>query len=121
MQDKIYSDYGLGIENTSSWIFKHGFSKGDIIFIVRPSNIKIGDVIVFNAGQRNPIIHRVINISDDFYTTKGDHNYGFLPYEKKISQEQIMGKAIFRVPYIGWIKLIFFDWRNSSEQRGLCR
>lgn len=121
MADKIYSDYGLSFKNTSDWVLKNGFSKGDIIFVLGPKNVGVGDIIVFNAGQRNPIIHRVINVTGKFYTTKGDHNQGFLPYEKNISSDQIVGKAVFRIPLLGWVKLIFFDWRNPADQRGLCK
>ncbi|VVB80417.1 Uncharacterised protein [uncultured archaeon] len=121
MQDKIYSDYGLSFQNTSDWVLKNGFSKGDIIFVLGPQNVKVGDVIIYNAGQRNPIIHRVINISNGVYTTKGDHNQGFLPFEKSIVSDQIVGKAVFRIPLLGWVKLIFFDWRNPADQRGFCK
>jgi signal peptidase I len=120
MQDKIYSDYGLSFENTSNWNLRNGFTKGDIILVVAPENLNVGDVIVFDAEQRNPIIHRIINISNGVYTTKGDHNQGFLSYEKNISSKQIIGKAIFRIPLIGWVKLVFFDWRNPISQRGFC-
>jgi len=120
MKDTIYQGYNLSFENTSNWALRNGFAKGDIIFVTRPKNLKIGDIIIFNAGQTNPIIHRVIAINNWVYTTKGDHNYGFLPYEKTISSGQIVGKAVFRIPLLGWVKLIFFDWRNPANQRGFC-
>ncbi|MBP7708254.1 signal peptidase I [Candidatus Pacearchaeota archaeon] len=121
MQDKIYADYGLSLENTSDWVLKRGFSKGDIIFIIGKKNVKVGDVIVFDAGQANPIIHRVIAIDNQTYTTKGDHNHGFLPYEKNISDQQVFGKAVFRIPLLGWVKLFFFDIFKDPAQRGLCK
>ncbi len=118
----VYSDYGISLENTSDWSFKNGFSKGDIIFVLGPKDLEIGDVIIFNGGQSNPIIHRLISVGDSF-TTKGDNyitNKGVGSFEKKIYEEQILGKAVFRIPFLGWIKLIFFDWRNPVSARGLC-
>jgi hypothetical protein len=121
VQNKIYSDYDLDYSNTSNWVLKNGFTKGDIIIVISPKNLKIGDVLIFNAGQTNPIIHRVINIDESGkVTTKGDNNFGLLEAEKKISEEQFVGKAVFKIPAIGWIKLIFFDWRKPENQRGFC-
>ena len=119
----LYSQYGISINNTSDWVLKNGFTKGDIIFVLGPNNLKVGDVIIFATNQTpNPIIHRVVNINTDgTYATKGDHNNGFLSYEKSISKEQILGKAVFKVPVIGWIKLIFFDWKKPIDQRGFCK
>ena len=118
----VYSDYGISMNDTSGWSFKNGFAKGDIIFVLGPQNLELGDVIIFNGGQSNPIIHRLISVGDSF-TTKGDNyitNKGVGSFEKKIYEEQILGKAVFRIPFLGWIKLIFFDWRNPVSARGLC-
>lgn len=121
MSNRIYQDYNLSMNDTKHWIFKNGFTKGDIIFVVGAKNVKVGDVIIFSAGQSNPIIHRVINI-DSFgkYTTKGDNNLGLLPYEKSIFPDQVVGKAVFKIPFLGWVKLIFFDWMKPESQRGFC-
>jgi signal peptidase I len=118
----IYSDYGISIEDSEDWIFQNGFAKGDIIFVLAPKNLEVGDVIIFNGGQRNPIIHRLISVGET-YTTKGDNyltNKGVGSFEKSIAEEQLLGKAVFKIPYLGWIKLIFFDWRNPVSARGLC-
>jgi len=121
MQNKLYSDYNLDFNQTSNWALKNGFNKGDIIIVLGPKNVKVGDIIIFSGGQANPIIHRVINIdSQEKYTTKGDNNLGLLPFERGINPNQVVGKAILRVPLIGWVKLIFFDWKKPSDQRGWC-
>ena len=118
----IYKDYGISLEDTVNWGFQNGFSKGDIIFVVGANNIEIGDVIIFNGGVQYPLIHRVVETNDN-YATKGDNyktNFGQLSSEKNISEEQIIGKALFKVPFIGWIKLIFFEGGRSPRDRGLC-
>jgi len=107
--------------------FRRGFTKGDILFIVgvKPEKIKIGDVIIFEANQQNPIIHRIIDIKEEneelVFSTIGDNNNGQLNFEKEIGEEKIIGKAVFRVvPYIGWGKLIFFEHLKPPEEKGIC-
>lgn len=123
LSSDIYAMNGIFLKDTENWDFQRGLNKGDIIFIINTKNIDVGDVIIFNGGSQHPIIHRVIDNVDP-YQTKGDNfatNYGQLSTEKNISSEQIYGKAIFKIPYLGWVKLIFFDWQNSKENRGLCK
>ncbi len=119
----VYEKYGLSLSDTKNWAFQNGLNKGDVIFVVGAKKIKIGDIIIFNAGIRYPIIHRVIR-ANGTYSTKGDNdvtNYEQLPMEKNILKNQILGKALFRIPYIGWIKLIFYEPLRPIEERGICR
>lgn len=119
LQNKIYSDYNISLEDAQGWGFKNGINKGDIIFVISPKNVKIGNVIIFGAGTGNPIIHRLIRVGG-IYTTKGDNNPALLDAEKTINKNQVVGRAVFRIPYLGWTKLIFFDWQKPFSERGLC-
>ena len=107
----------------SKFQFKNGFNKGDIIFIygTNPKNLKIGDVIVFVTKSRNyPIIHRIISIDDSgeqkLFFTKGDHNPSVGSLDKNIQEETILGKGVFRIPYLGWIKIWFVDLLNFIKR-----
>ena len=115
-QEEYYSK----IEETSKSEFKEypfssGFNKGDIMVLAgeKPKDIKKGDVLVFKSNRADPIIHRVMEIwyEDDsyHYRTKGDNNPRSYPeiMETDISDDRIVGKAVFRVPYLGWVKLAF--------------
>jgi signal peptidase I len=122
-----YEELGITEEKFKKFIFNDGFNKGDILFVIgaNPEKLKIGDVIIFNAGQENPIIHRIIDIKrkdgEYIFSTIGDNNNGQLSAEKEIREEQIIGKAVFKlVPYAGWGKLIFFEYAKPSGERGLC-
>jgi hypothetical protein len=122
IENNIYAENNISLEDTKDWGFKKGFTKGDIIFSIAPRNIEIGDVIIFESNQEEvkyPIIHRIIR-KNETIATKGDNNFGLLPYEKEIQLEQIKAKSVFRIPYVGWIKLILFDWQKPEKQRGLC-
>lgn len=118
----VYRNNNITLEETENWVFQNGFNKGDVIFVVGAEKIKAGDVIIFNGGARYPLIHRVVS-ADEEYATKGDNyktNPTQLSVEKEISKDQILGKALFRIPHIGWAKLIFFEFRKSPNERGLC-
>ncbi|MFA5060889.1 MAG: hypothetical protein WC494_01065 [Candidatus Pacearchaeota archaeon] len=121
-ENDIYEENSISLKDTKNWVFQNGFSKGDIIFVVGVKNIEIGDVIIFEAGTKYPLIHRVIT-ANDTYSTKGDNyltNPGQLSVEEEIYKEQIVGKALFKIPYIGWMKLIFFEFARPVNERGIC-
>ena len=122
-----YSALDVNKSEFERFIFKNGFNKGDILFIIGTNSgkIKIGDVIIFEAGQKNPIIHRVIKIEERggrrIFSTIGDNNNGQISFEKEISEKDILGKAVFKIaPYIGWGKLIFFEPSKPESERGFC-
>ncbi|MEK6919361.1 MAG: signal peptidase I [Nanoarchaeota archaeon] len=108
-----YEDRNISKFMAKSWPLKSGLEKGDIALVVgyRNSDPVIGDIIVFNAGQQHPIIHRVVDIQSvsgkKFFFTKGDGNPDQLSLDKMISRENIIGKAIIKIPKLGWIKLLF--------------
>ena len=96
--------------------FRNGFNEGDIMILKgkQPENINIGDVIVFKSNRPDPIIHRVVKIWEDngyHYQTKGDHNERVIKTlrldESDIHENQVLGNALFRIPYLGWVKIAF--------------
>ena len=111
-QSDWYALQEITQEEFQEYSFKNGFNKGDIMVLygIEPKNIKTGDVIVFVSQENgDPIIHRVITISSDgkyIYTTKGDHNSDSGSIDENIPEEAIIGKAVFRIPVLGWIKII---------------
>lgn len=104
-----------------SYPLRGGLNKGDIVFVWGYSEYKMGDIIIFNAGTRYPLIHRIVTLHPT--STKGDHNADQLPndLENNIQEDQIIGKAVARIPLIGWVKLIFFEFAKPQEQRGFCK
>ena len=123
----IYNEFEIDKETFENSKFKNGFTKGDILFIVRakPEKLEIGDTIIFNAGQRNPIIHRIVEIQENngkrTFSTLGDNNQGQLSIEKNISEDQLVGRAVLRLaPGLGWGKLIFFEYQRPQNERGFC-
>ena len=132
-----YSELEITQEEFKNFELNGGFSKGDILFIIKanPDKLQIGDVLLFKSGTKeSPVIHRIIKIQEKdgekIFTTIGDNNNGFLIPENnlagvdetEITEEQLMGKAIFRVtPWFGWAKLIFFEGMRVESEKGFCR
>ena len=122
-----YLSYGITKTGFETFAFKKGFNKGDILFVLgaNPDKLQVGDVIIFEAGYQNPLIHRIVKIEEreeeKIFSTQGDNNNGQLSVEKEITEKQLIGKAAFRtVPYLGWTKLLFFERLRPVGQRGLC-
>jgi len=115
---KWYEQKGISKSEFSEYGFKNGLNKGDIILTWGYSALKKGDIIIFNAQTQYPLIHRII--SEGEISTKGDHNLGQLSVENGIPKDKVIGKAIAKIPYLGWLKLMFFEPFKPKEQRGLC-
>lgn len=111
-QAERYEILGITQAQFATYRFTNGFNKGDIMIIIGPNNLKIGDVIVFIGSAPEPIIHRIVAIhADGTYQTKGDsiYNPGSRDDEKNIPQGRIIGKAVFRIPHLGWLKILFVE------------
>lgn len=91
-----------------SWPFINGLNVGDLVvaFKTNPSDIKIGDIIIYKSPIGD-IIHRVIfiyrNQSGYYFTTKGDANPApIYPIEYNISEKRVIGVVRIVIPYIGY-------------------
>ncbi len=117
---EFYRRYDINKNEFSEFPMKNGFNTGDIIVLFGkdPSKLEIRDIIVFKANQPDPIIHRIIKIWQEdngyHFQTKGDHNSESIPYQRvyetDITEDRIIGRAVFRIPYLGYIKIWFMDF-----------
>lgn len=126
---KWYTSNGINKDDFGDFPLKNGFNKGDIIVLKGkpPEKIEIGDIIVFWSAKRDPIIHRVAKKWQEnglyYFQTKGD-NYKTNPVsirnsaldETRISQEQIVGNAVLRIPFLGYIKIWFVEFLNILKE-----
>lgn len=114
-----YSQKSITKSDFESYSIKNGLNKGDIVLVWGYSDYKKGDIIIFSSETKYPLIHRVVTLNPT--STKGDHNTDQIQsLETNIKDEQIHGKAILKIPALGWIKLILYEPLKSPEQRGLC-
>ena len=118
-----YESNGILKSDFQEFIFSNGFNKGDIIFLKgsKPKDIKAGDVIVFESTTAYPVIHRVVKAWEDdgqyYFQTKGDHNGDSDPglKELEIDESRVLGKTLFKVPKLGWVKLVFVEIINNFK------
>jgi signal peptidase I len=112
-----YLQKGVTKEDFEKFPFKNGFNKGDIFILhgKRCEDLEIGEIVIFQSSRPDPIIHRVVKKWEDedhcYLQTKGDNNIDSIKTpdldETRIGDDQIIGKASFRVPYLGYIKIGF--------------
>src|SRR3989338_1939967 len=106
-----YEELGISQEMFFDYRFRNGFNKGDVILLVgvEPGEVEVGDVLVYSSSfHPYPIIHRVTYINGNgslAYEFKGDNNSGSDPLV--VPSESVIGKALYRIPKIGWIKIWF--------------
>ncbi len=79
---------------------------GDMVVTtpITSNAIKVGDIVAFNDGKEFPITHRVINITEGGFITKGDANEDPDPMVR--SSSSVVGKIVFWVPFAGY--LVYF-------------
>lgn len=125
-----YETHGITEEEFRNFSYSNGLNKGDIIFVWGRAAYRMGNIIIFEpnpeATAAHPIIHRIVSTNP--YETKGDHNLKQLTVnnnaqgidETDIPEERIIGKAVFKIPFLGWVKLIFFEPLRPAQERGFC-
>ncbi|CAK7354208.1 unnamed protein product [Dovyalis caffra] len=95
---------------------------GDILFLhMRKAPIRTGEIVVYNVDGRDiPIVHRVIEVHEQENNgkvdilTKGDANptddRGLYAYGQRwLKPQQIMGRAVGFLPYVGWATIIMTE------------
>jgi len=79
---------------------------GGVVIVKPAEEYGIGDVVTFGpiSSRSQPITHRIHDVKvvegEMRYITKGDAND--TPDQREISREDIIGKVLFSVPYVGY-------------------
>lgn len=72
---------------------------GSLTFVNIEKNIHIGDVITFKRDSL-VVTHRVVNIINGSYQTKGDANKE--ADNQLVSKSAVIGKTVFAIPQVGY-------------------
>jgi signal peptidase len=101
----LYINYSGNIRVVISNSMSPTFNVGDLLFINKQDrDIKINDIIVYDAHLPNPVVSRVIRINaDGTYQTKMDNNLGQSIFELSVSKEQVIGKVVYSLPKFGFL------------------
>ncbi len=94
--------------------------EGDLVFAYRPppSDIHVGDIIIYRALTGQLIIHRVIKVivynGEYYYVTKGDNNFApdlgqfrgpGISYDRVEGKIVILNGYVFKIPYLGYLSI----------------
>lgn len=95
----FYENKGITKSDFEALPMSNGFSIGDLLFVVgeEPS---VGDVIIYQRSSQNIIIvHRIVEVRENSYVTKGDNNSNS---DEPIEKDAVFGKALFAIPLLGY-------------------
>jgi len=116
-EGRLYERMNISHDRFKTLPFNNGFNKGDLMILYSAKNADVGDVLVYQVGGiSDPIIHRIVQKRvegvDVFFETKGDANCGQNSFERSIPGDKALGKAVLRIPLLGWIKIGFVNLVN---------
>ncbi len=113
----LYAPHIIGIQTFKvlSGSMQPSYPVGSLVYVKKttPDNINIGDVITFYINENSLVTHRVVSkdIDKKIFETKGDAN------EVKdggvVSYDNVVGRAIFCVPYLGYVSSYFNTTQGS--------
>lgn len=77
---------------------------GSVCFVnqhAKYEDLKKGDIIAFNASSSMRVTHRIVDISEEGITTKGDANEN--NDGVKVIKSMLIGKTLFSIPKAGYL------------------
>lgn len=116
--------FGVGFFSVKPIVILSGsmepyISPGDMVIIQKTnaSDVNVGDIIEYKLPNFN-VVHRVISITynngDRFFITKGDANQN--PDKAPVSSNQIIGKYIFNIPFVGYPTYLIKNIVDNNEE-----
>ncbi len=106
-----YTSRGIGRQDFVSFPFANGLAQGDMLVVIKPDNVNVGDVVIYQPqpgcfSVDKTIIHRITGTENGRYVTKGDNNAGHDPC--LVSKEQVLGEAVAVAPLLGYPRILLF-------------
>lgn len=89
---------GFGAAVVLSGSMEPELSVGDLILVAENDHYTVGDVVVFQ-DTTSLIVHRIVDVSDEYVITQGDANNAS---DEPIAKETIKGKVIMHIPFVGY-------------------
>ena len=95
--DALPMPFGFGMSTVLSGSMEPALSVGDLLIVKAHDSYQVGDIVVYQSG-RTPVVHRIVEISDESVTTCGDaNNTNDNPFHPKY----IKGKVVMVIPWVG--------------------
>lgn len=107
----------IKIYNVATSSMESVIKAGSIVVVLKTQRVKLGDIITYQTPQNTePVTHRIIKVQNihgkTFFITKGENNTTEDPYP--ISQEELIGKVILALPYLGAILKNYTSYKFLS-------
>lgn len=74
-------------------------SQGDLVISKKASAYSVGDIVTYRSPYGPVVIHRIVEIEDGIFVTKGDNRDSVDPWD--ITTDMILGKSLLGAPYVG--------------------
>ncbi|MGM9644726.1 MAG: signal peptidase I [Eubacteriales bacterium] len=94
--------FGFGTSLVLSGSMRPEITEDDLVFVTKPTELKVGDVVLYNTGESN-VLHRIIKIDGDMITTQGDNNN---TPDKPFSKSAVLG--VYSGKITGFGKVVKF-------------
>lgn len=107
--------FGIRIYGVVTGSMTPAYPVGGVVYVkaVNADSLQVGDVITYRMGTDTDYVmtHRIVEISDGFFTTKGDANEVEDP--EPVSYDRVVGEVVFFLP--GYAKVA--DFVDSTTGR----
>ena len=90
--------FGYGASVVLSGSMEPELSVGDLLIVREEQAYAEGDIVVYQSG-RMAVVHRIVEIGDDYVITRGDANTAS---DAPISPDAIKGRVIRILPLVGY-------------------
>ena len=111
--DKVYNIIGFRTYTVLSGSMEPNIDPGDLVVTIKSNNFKEGDIITFN-NKNQVITHRIEEIRDTEFITKGDNNNSV--DSDIVVKNNIIGKVVLTIPKVGYIfKFLSQSWVIAVE------
>lgn len=97
LHDAMPMPFGIGTSVVLSGSMEPTLSVNDLVVVCAREEYQVGDVVVYQSGS-SLIIHRILELGEDYAVTRGDANN---TEDAPIPLDSIKGRMVFAVPYVG--------------------
>ena len=125
-QKDYFHPFGISLFSMHTDLMENEINKNDFVIVkeVMDSELQVGDIIAYEVNDQVRI-NKIVD-KQDVYTTKFNQNY--YPDIEKITFNQIIGKEVVNIPFLGilldilqskvfsvlvLVFLIFVFWYNT--------
>lgn len=95
----VPTPFGYGASVVLSGSMEPTLSVGDLLIAREQDGYETGDIVVYQSGSM-PVVHRIVEISGETVTTRGDANNAD---DEDFPLAAVKGKVIAAIPLLGYV------------------